>query len=230
MEERLSRVRERFARVEVEVGAFAAASQLACPAGCGACCNSPDVEASTVELHPMAEALLAAGRGEAVLAALHDASQPGSHAGSNSGPKPAPCVLYVPDPSDPRRGRCSMYAERPLVCRLFGFGARRERTGRARLVVCSTMRAADPVHVTAVAENEVLAALAPVMADHAHAVSAEFPGDEGRLRPINEALREALERALLRARFEEQADAGGRGEDDEPRDDGSGPEPPLVAA
>jgi len=206
MQERVVRVQGRLAAIDGEVEHFVAASGLACPPGCGACCLSPEVEATVVELAPMAAALIDAGRAEATLAALAAA------------PRPAPCVLYQPDPADPRRGRCSAYATRPLICRLFGFGARHGRDGRPELVTCKTMRAADPERMAAVSADELLVRRAPIMADHAHGLAADFPGEGTELLPINAALEQALHRELLHRRM---ADLEG------PPDDGA---PPCAAA
>ncbi|MEZ6016351.1 MAG: YkgJ family cysteine cluster protein [Planctomycetota bacterium] len=219
MQERIVRVRDRFDAVEREVEAFVAASSLACPAGCGACCLSPEIEATSVELLPMAQALVDEGRAASVLEALAAA------------PRSGPCIMYAPDPSDPQRGRCTAYATRPLLCRLFGFGTRRERSGRVELVACRTMRAADPTGVADVAANDVLLALAPVMADHAHALGTDFPGDAAHAVPINDALRSALERELLMRRMRAASEpAVGAGADGDGPWDGGAPEPPLAAA
>ncbi len=206
MQERVVRVQGRLEAVDGEVERFVAASGLTCPPGCGACCLSPDVEATVVELAPMAAALVAAGRAEATLAALAAA------------PRPAPCVLYTPDPANPRQGRCSAYATRPLICRLFGFGARHGRSGRPELAACKTMRAADPARMESVTSDELLVRRAPVMADHAHGLASDFPGEGSVLLPINVALELALQRELLHRRMTEL---------EGPPDDGA---PPCAAA
>ena len=170
---------------------FAAASGLACPPRCGACCLSPEVEASAGECAPLAAELAREGRGEQVLAALAGAAERGE----------TRCVLYRPDPGDPRHGRCAAYALRPLVCRLYGFAGRRTRDGASELVLCRTMAEHDPARAAA-AQALVAAGLAPpLFADHARALSAAEPGEPARLVPINEALRAALERELLRRRL-----------------------------
>lgn len=187
--ERSERVRDAFARADAGTAALRAATSLACPPGCGACCLSPEVETTVAEVEPLARALVEEGRAGALIERLADA--------------PAPCALYVPEPDDPRRGRCSAYRDRPLVCRLFGFSARRDRQGQPELLACRTMRAGDPDGVAraarAVAAGEVEA---PVSADLARALVSELPGEAGRLLPINVALARALERELLRARLE----------------------------
>lgn len=183
------RCREHLERADVATRAFAARTGLACPPGCGACCLSPHVEASVAELRPLAAALVAQGRAEEVLARVAALEAAGE----------ARCALYEPAPDDPRRGRCGAYELRPLVCRLYGFSARRDRAGAPELVACRTMRAAAP---DAVARAAAAVAEAPLMGDHAHALAADAPGEDGRRLPIDRALRRALEAALLRARLE----------------------------
>ncbi len=189
MEERLARTVARFGVIDAEIDAFQAATGLACPPGCGACCNSPEVEATAVELEPTAEALIDAGRAEAVLQDLAAA------------PRPGRCVLFAADPADSRRGRCSAYTTRPLICRLFAFGSRHDRAGRLELVSCRVMREADPARMAAAEGDRAALKLAPVMAEHAHAVGAEAPGHEALAQPINASLEFALRKALLRRAY-----------------------------
>lgn len=160
----------------------------------------------------MAATLIDTGRAPEVLASLELAARAGD----------GRCVLYAADPEDPRRGRCTAYADRPSICRLFGFAARRDRQGRAELVACSTMRATDPSTVAAAAEAVRDGAEVLVMGDVTHALAAERPDDGVRQEPINRALRAALEVELLRRRFA-QAEL----DDEEPED--PTPETPPTA-
>jgi Fe-S-cluster containining protein len=206
MDERVPRVMAEFDAVDRAIEAFVAASKLSCPPECGACCNSPEVEATTVELLPMAEALVAEERADEVLAALDAALARGVSGAGLGEPVPSRCVMYRPDPADAARGRCGAYAVRPLICRMFGFGTRRERTGRTELVACRVMRASDPARMQHAERDDAALSLAPVMSDHAHALGVESPGDEARLRPINVALHEALQRVVLARRLRGLAD------------------------
>lgn len=190
MQERIGSVLAELERADAATRAFAERAGLACPPGCGACCLSPDVETTAAECLPLAEALAADGRADEVLAELARRRAAGD-------PR---CALYAADPRDERLGRCTAYALRPLVCRLFGFSGRRDRTGATALVSCRTLRAADPA-AQARAEELARAGGAPLLADHAHAVAAALPGDGARQLPVNEALRAALERVLLARRL-----------------------------
>jgi Fe-S-cluster containining protein len=204
MDERIPRVMAEFSAVDRAIDAFALASHLVCPPGCGACCNSPEVEATTVELLPMAESLVVDGRADEVLAALDAALARGVSAPVLGEPAPSRCVMYRPDPADAARGRCGAYTVRPLICRMFGFGTRRTRTGRTELVACRVMRAFDPTRMQSVEGDTAVLSVAPLMADHVQALGVE--GDVARLRPINMALRDALERVVLERRLRGLAD------------------------
>lgn len=203
--EGVDRCEERLATAAEATEAFSAAHGLHCPPGCGACCLSPEVECSVTEWGPLVRELVREGRAEAVLAQLHAQLASGSSV----------CVFYAPEDGDPRRGRCQVYGLRPMICRLFGFSARRGRDGTPELVSCRVMREQDPAAVAAAAQAVREGAPAPVMGDLMGAVLTEAPGTDGRMLPINEALRVALERALLRARFEAAEQTG-----EDPDDDG----------
>lgn len=203
--EGVDRCEERLATAAEATEAFSAAHGLHCPPGCGACCLSPEVECSVTEWGPLVRELVREGRAEAVLAQLHAQLASGSSV----------CVFYAPEDGDPRRGRCQVYGLRPMICRLFGFSARRDRDGTPELVSCRVMREQDPAAVAAAAQAVREGAPAPVMGDLMGAVLTEAPGTDGRMLPINEALRVALERALLRVRFEAAEQTG-----EDPDDDG----------
>ena len=203
--EGVDRCEERLVLAAEATEAFSDAHGLHCPTGCGACCLSPEVECSVAEWGPLVRELVRDGRAEAVLTQLH-----GQLASDSS-----VCVFYAAEDEDPRRGRCQVYGLRPMICRLFGFSARRDRDGTPELVSCRVMREHDPAAVAAAAQAVRDGASAPVMGDLVGAVLADASGTDGRMLPINEALRVALERALLRASFE-AAEATG----EEPDDDG----------
>lgn len=180
-----------FQALDGEIAALQAATGLACPPGCGACCLSPEVEAAPEELTLWAEEWVLQGRAEATLARLETLEAEGIPT----------CALYEPSSADGRDGRCGAYAWRPLVCRLFGFAARTNRHEQKELVVCRTMAAASPA-VTRSAALAVAAGLpAPDFASHAHGLSAALGGRGDRRLPINQALKAALQKRLLEQRL-----------------------------
>ncbi len=172
------------AAIDAQVALLAQASGLACPPGCGACCLSPEVETSVADALPLALALFARGEAPVVLERAREAADRG------------PCVLYRADPLDPRRGRCSAYAERPSICRLFGFSSRRARAGGVELATCRELRAGAPEAV-ARAEEHVRTGGAAARIDVDAERIAFLEGGAPHPLPINQALRLALERVGL---------------------------------
>jgi uncharacterized protein len=188
----------RFAAIDAEVDALVASTGLACPPGCGACCLSPEVEAAPEELAYWADEWVRRGSAEATLARLSALESAGS----------STCVLYEPSSSDGRSGRCGAYAWRPLICRLFGFAARTNRLEQKELVVCKTMAAASPARTQAAATAVQAGSPAPDFATHAHGLIADLGGLGGTRLPINQALKQALHKRLLKQQLSDAAAAG----------------------
>jgi Fe-S-cluster containining protein len=143
----------------------------------------------------------------------------------------ASCALYEPDPSDARRGRCGAYAQRPSICRLFGFSGRRDKDGSTRFMTCSVLRTEAPDSVAraqALVQDGFPVAL---YGETAVELSGLSPDQGTRLQPINGALAEALARVGLAARYA-TADAVAPSADEglPPLDRPTRPPPPRRAA
>ncbi len=179
-------VRALYRRLDRRIASFRRASGLACPAGCGACCLSPEVEATVLEMLPLA---LELGRGGLLESTL---------AGLGSGAPPRRCLFYSPAPLGAFGGHCSVYPWRPLMCRLFGFAAVAGPEGRPALAVCGRMRAAFPDRTQAAAAAVSSRRLgAPLMRDWSLAAYRLEPTLGSSPLPINAALKQALERVGL---------------------------------
>ena len=146
--------------------AFGARAHLQCPPGCGACCLSPNIEATVAELLPLAEAVASRGNGSQILEQLRAVVDRGD----------SRCFFYTPADSDAsgRTGRCAEYAHRPVVCRTFGFAGHCTKDGAPALAACRTMAEASPDAVRAATDavsrddsDESLAAAMPIIADEA---------------------------------------------------------------
>jgi Fe-S-cluster containining protein len=173
-----------YAEADRLTAAVADATGLACPTGCGACCVRTQPHVSVADVAPLARAAIAAGEGEA----LH-ARATALGAG--------PCALFAPGQLP---GGCTVYAIRPIICRLFAFAAVRDKRGAPELAICREHSAADPG-----ARGRVDAYLSAggEVAMFADLQSEAHEPDDGpaALVPINHALVAALERELLRARY-----------------------------
>jgi len=189
----LAALRHLFDTLEHETTRISDAHGLRCPTGCGACCLSPEVEATELEMLPMARHLFAIGEGEVWLERL---------AATPSG---SPCVLYRPDPHDRKLGRCGYYAHRPTLCRLFAFAARRNRDGGLELAACRVHKETAPEAVALTQEWIAAGGEVPVYSDTAMELYAVDPHKGTARFPINEALQRALATTGLALRLEGQA-------------------------
>ena len=181
-------VRALYRRLDRRIARFRRAAGLDCPAGCGECCLSPEVEATVLEMLPLVLHLRRRGLLEPTLADL----------GSEEPPRR--CLFYSPAPLGTFGGHCSAYPWRPLLCRLFGFAAVADSKGRPELAVCRQMRAADPDRARAAAAAVRSGALETlIMRDWSLAAFHIEPGLGSSPQPINAALKQALERVGLEA-------------------------------
>ncbi len=175
-----------YRRLDRRLATFRRRSGLACPPGCGECCGSTEVEATVLELLPLALDLCRRGKAEEVMDRLH------------SGREPERCLLFSEQPLGCFGGHCTVYPRRPLLCRLFGFSSMENREGRPELVACRLVRAADPARTGEAAVAAAQGRLAaPLMRDYSMAVYRLDPALGSGALPINAALRQALERVGL---------------------------------
>ncbi len=175
-----------YREVDDAITAFQGATGLACPTGCGTCCETQTPYVRIADMQDIAEAHVARGLGLATLERARDAGDA------------RPCVIFEPGRLP---GGCTEYALRPILCRLFGFGGVRDKHGTAELAACRIHKQATPeVAARAIAFVAGGGAI-PMMADWQRAADAVDGDADPRLHPINVALTAALERALLRAHY-----------------------------
>ena len=102
---------------------------LHCPKGCGQCCQSPTIEALSLELLPLAQELLRRGELESTYEHLN-----------RIGADENLCMWYR-DVADPiHGGHCSVYPWRPLVCRTFGFFPVTIKGNTRQLATCQILK------------------------------------------------------------------------------------------
>ena len=171
-----------YAVLDDEALRFQSLTRLSCPTGCGACCRSQTVEATVLEVLPLAQEIFRRGEEDHIADAIEAKEKEGRF----------DCVLYQADNDTGTQGRCRYYPFRALVCRLFGFAARRRKTGEFEFSTCRRIRESSPHEIrraeTAIA-NEILP---PVFQDAFFRIAVLDPAKGFRRLPINTALKEAL--------------------------------------
>jgi uncharacterized protein len=173
---------------------FQAATGLQCPAGCGECCQNPEVETTPLEMLPIAWELYQRGELDRWI------QQVGAINGIGV------CVFYRSDPVIPGNGRCSIYPWRPSLCRLFGFAAVVNKHGNPELAACKKHKEVMP---EVVAESQAAIANGlpvPQFADFAMRFRSLDPNLGQERLPINQALKVAIERVGLLVQLEKDND------------------------
>lgn len=161
--------------------------KLFCRSGCGQCCLHPGIEASVLEMLPLALHLYDTGLAESTLDALqqHDQDQAG-------------CFFYQASSEDRKSGQCGVYPYRPAVCRMFGAAGYRGREGEVLLSVCKVIRADAPEAVIAT-EQSLSSETPPMMRNHkAQITQLDFELSKENM-PIKQATAVALEKVITKA-------------------------------
>ncbi|MBW4680721.1 MAG: YkgJ family cysteine cluster protein [Microcoleus vaginatus WJT46-NPBG5] len=178
-----------YQQIDEETTAFQAVTGLQCPADCGRCCENPEIEATPLEMLPLAIELLRQGKAQQWLerlAALNERSV---------------CVFYQSDPLIPGNGRCGVYAGRPAVCRLFGYATVKNKQGTPELAACRHHKQTVPAAVE-IAKAAIIAGVpAPNFSDYGNEIANLDPNLGQMQMPLNQALKIALERVGLIAQF-----------------------------
>lgn len=168
---------------------------LHCIDGCGACCNNPEIEATPLEMLPLALTLFDEGRAEQVLSELEMYSG-------------FACYHFQRLSLDGTQGYCRVYGQRPSICRMFGAAGYSGKDGKTQLSTCKTIKVSRPSQYA-----DTLIAMQsdpPPMMRHGKERVRQLDYELGRHdMPINQALKVMLEKVLLQAYF-----SGG----DEPQD------------
>ena len=180
-------MQEIYRSLDRDIAVFRALSGIKCPKDCGECCFHSTVEASELEMLPLALVLVRARKAEE----WHDHAKERDFQGR--------CVLYS---ADHAHGRCLYYAFRPLVCRLFGYAGNRDKHGRPRLVTCSVLKKVQPQETENALERVLKGGLSvPIMSDVVMRMSSIDPEMTREIMPVNLALGKAVERVGINIRY-----------------------------
>lgn len=184
LREKSLEVRQVFAELDIEIKVFMEESQLSCISGCGACCANPNVHASVLEFLPLAFDLYEKGKAEKALELLEEVGEE------------AFCIIYKSFSQDAKSGFCSDYANRGMICRLFGSAARRNKEGKKELITCKIIKEqkADLYQRTVQVIKE--GAVVPSSGDaYSQLYNIDFQLTKEQF-PINVAIKKALEAVL----------------------------------
>ena len=173
-----------FGRLDAEISNFQSCTGLHCISGCGKCCSKPDIEATPLEFLPLAYHWFINRQATAMLEQLENNTFPF-------------CMLYAPLSSSlSDKGSCSSYPHRGLICRLFGYGASRDKIGALKLVTCRQIKEqqADNYEkaISLISQGEYI----PIFSDYYKKLMQIDFKLANQFMTVNEAIRVALETVL----------------------------------
>jgi Fe-S-cluster containining protein len=160
---------------------------LNCLNGCGKCCTNPEIEASLWEMMPMALKIYDENKLDQWLELLQN-------------PHSNICLQYQAHSPDGSKGMCGSYQERPSLCRMFGVGGYFDKHHEATLSICKLIRENQP-ELTQVRLLEVTSENTPMLANWAMQLSQLSPELTQDRKPLNLALKDALEKLSLYAQY-----------------------------
>jgi Fe-S-cluster containining protein len=158
-------------------------SGLSCPPGCGACCMNPEISCSPFELLPLALHLLEQKRAEVVLEKAKNAINDR-------------CIMLQVNDEEKGLGRCSDYAYRPFLCRVFGVSARLEKNQSVTYSICKVLKESSKVPGKAL-QLESMKDTAPIIEIWKRRFESLHPHLNAIELPINEALVVMIEKLLF---------------------------------
>lgn len=173
-----------FELLDQEITAFKSETKLYCVTGCGHCCTKPDIDATPLEFLPFAFHLFLTGQAEITLEKLKLDSS-------------GICMIYAPlSLTDKDNGSCSEYKHRGLICRLFGYGASRDKYGELRLATCKIIKEGQ-IKTYKEATNSIAKGLeVPIFSDYYHKLAQIDFRLGNTIVPINKAIELAIEEVL----------------------------------
>lgn len=166
--------------LDEDIQSFQSATGLHCRFGCGKCCLKPDIEATPLEFLPLALELYREGQADAWLESI-------ASGGS---------VCAVFNAEQEGAGKCSRYHDRGMICRLFGYSARRNKYGAKDLITCSIIKE-EQVQSFSMATIKIGEGLpVPIAADYYARLRGIDPVLGSVQLPINKAISRALETVI----------------------------------
>lgn len=182
LSQKVQAVEEAFALLNQEMSDFREWSALSCFLGCGRCCTKPDIEATVLEFLPFAYHVFLLNEADEWLLKL-------------DGHPESICVLFKPGELA-GSGTCTQYANRGLICRLFGFSSRMNKYGEREFVSCKPIKSETPAAYNATVDGIRIGKPVAIMNHHYMRMNSIDPELGRKFYPINEAIRLAIETVL----------------------------------
>ena len=184
LECKVEKVEILFEKLELEIADFNLKANLHCLSGCGKCCSTPNIVATSLEFLPWAFHSFLEGKAQELLEELKNKSS-------------AICHIYRPlTLVDTVNGKCSNYKYRGLICRLFGYAASKDQYGKNRMATCKFIKENQQENYVKTSELILNGLYVPIISDYYMNIAQIDLKQGTTLLSIKIALKLALEEVL----------------------------------
>jgi Fe-S-cluster containining protein len=170
-----------YTKLDREISKVQLESGMHCLSGCGECCKKPDIDATPLEFLPLALKLYDDGKAESFLEELQNNTS-------------STCHVFRPYVTN-FGGLCNEYPYRGLICRLFGFTARRDKEGKPEIVTCKLIKTHQEKEYQQAIDNIKNGKRIPIMSEFYTRLASIDPS-LAQFYPINKAMEVAVETVL----------------------------------
>ena len=170
-----------YTKLDREISKVQLESGMHCLSGCGECCKKPDIEATPLEFLPLALKLYDDGKAESFLEELQNNTS-------------STCHVFRPYVTN-FGGLCNEYPYRGLICRLFGFTARRDKEGKPEIITCKLIKTHQEKEYQQAIDNIKNGKRIPIMSEFYTRLASIDPS-LAQFYPINKAMEVAVETVL----------------------------------
>jgi len=170
-----------YTKLDREISKVQLESGMHCLSGCGECCKKPDIEATPLEFLPLALKLYDDGKAESFLEELQNNTS-------------STCHVFRPYVTN-FGGLCNEYPYRGLICRLFGFTARRDKEGKPEIITCKLIKTHQEKEYQQAIDNIKNGKRIPIMSEFYTRLASIDPS-LSQFYPINKAMEVAVETVL----------------------------------
>jgi uncharacterized protein len=175
--------------VSKQTSAFGLRNNITCIRGCGKCCITPNIEVSPLEFLPAAYELYKQGR-------IYDCLEKVQNLEEGK-----PCIFFYSESEESEN--CTIYSHRGLICRVFGYSARKSKNNQIDLITCQIIKQSPPYQNL----NQQSLKLAPVASDFYMQLSNIDIREGNNIKPINQAIKSAMEAVLLHFSYSQKKPA-----------------------
>lgn len=180
MLDKIRKIEKVFKLLEKDTEKFVSQSGLKCVTNCNICCLKKGLEANVLEFLPLAWYLVENNLHEEALELLET--------------NPEYCINLAQSQVPGQTAGCSKYAQRGMICRLFGFSGIKDKNSRLSVYTCSYMKKEYPEEFKSTMERINMGMNIPMVTDYYYQIYFIDPNMANDYNPINISIRKAIQK------------------------------------